>query len=193
MLPDPFGQFAIWLNEALKRDDVLEPNAMTLATVSADCRPSARVVLLRGFDERGLTFYTNYQSRKAGELEEKSDAAAVLYWAPLHRQVRVEGTIARISAEESDAYFASRPRGHQLSAWASSQSRPIADRAALDAALQAVETRFAGSNIYRPPHWGGYRLAPRRFEFWQGRPNRMHDRIVYERDGPVWRIFRLAP
>lgn len=199
MLADPFGQFAAWLNEALKRGDILEPNAMTLATVDGRCRPSARMVLLRGLDERGLTFYTNYESRKAGELEKKADAALVFYWGALHRQVRVEGEIARIDAAESDAYFASRPRGHQLSAWASAQSRPIADRAALDAALHAVEARFAERDVERPPHWGGYRLVPRRFEFWQGRPNRMHDRILYEREdgrdpgGAGWRISRLAP
>jgi pyridoxamine 5'-phosphate oxidase len=200
MLPDPFGQFAIWLNEALKRADIVEPNAMTLATVDAECRPSARMVLLRGLDERGLTFYTNYESRKAGELEQKSDAALVFYWGALHRQVRIEGSVTRIDSVESNAYFATRPRGHQLGAWASPQSRPVVDRAALDAALQAAEARFAGrDDVERPPHWGGYRLVPRGFEFWQGRLNRMHDRILYERDhngtseGNTWRISRLAP
>jgi pyridoxamine 5'-phosphate oxidase len=200
MLPDPLGQFAVWLNEALKRADIVEPNAMMLATVDAECRPSARMVLLRGLDERGLTFYTNYESRKAGELEQKPDAALVFYWGALHRQVRIEGSVTRVDSAESDAYFATRPRGHQLGAWASPQSRPVTDRATLDAALAAAQTRFADSDgVERPPHWGGYRLAPRRFEFWQGRLNRMHDRISYERadtvtlGGSTWKISRLAP
>lgn len=193
MSTDPFAQLAAWLEEALSRDEIVEPNAMTLATVDAGCKPAARVVLLRGLDERGLTFFTNYESRKAGDLEANADAAVVFYWGALHRQVRVEGTVARIAPAESDAYFASRPRGHRLSAWASPQSRPVADRATLESALQAVEERFADRDVERPPHWGGYRLVPRRFEFWQGRLNRMHDRILYERDDAVWQISRLAP
>ena len=194
MLADPFGQFAAWLNEALKRSDIVEPNAMTLATCDTRCRPSARMVLLRGLDERGLTFYTNYESRKASDLEKKADAALVFYWGALHRQVRVEGEVARIDAAESDAYFASRPRSHQLSAWASAQSRPIADRAALDAALHAVETRFAERDVERPPHWGGYRVIPIYFEFWQGRVDRLHDRFGYRlREANDWIIERLSP
>ncbi len=191
--PDPFVALSAWLGEALARDEILEPNAMTLATVDRDGRPSARLVLLRGLDERGLVFFTNYESHKARDLEINPAAAVAFYWAPLHKQVRVEGDVARISEAESDKYFAARPRGHRLSAWASPQSRPVEGRAALEAALKSVDERFAGVDVPRPAFWGGYRLVPRRFEFWQGRLNRVHDRILYERDGEGWRISRLAP
>jgi pyridoxamine 5'-phosphate oxidase len=193
VLPDPFAQFSAWLADAMQRDDVLEPNAMALATVGNDGHPSARMVLLRGLDQRGLVFFTNYESRKADEIAANSTAALLFYWEPLHRQVRIEGDIARIAAEESDAYFAQRPRGHRLGAWASPQSRPVADRAALEAELRAAETKFADREVERPPHWGGYRLAPQRFEFWQGRLNRLHDRLAYDRSAEGWRIQRLAP
>jgi pyridoxamine 5'-phosphate oxidase len=190
---DPFEQFRGWYDEARAETTIVEPNAMTLATVGADGRPSARIVLLRGFDERGFAFFTNYESRKGHELGVHPDAALLFYWANLERQVRIEGLVARLDAGESDAYFAQRPRGHRVGAWASPQSRPVADRAALDAAVHAVEERFEGREVERPPFWGGFRVAPVRFEFWQGRRNRIHDRIVYEREPGAWRILRLGP
>ena len=190
---DPFAQFARWLDDALSRDDILEPNAMALATVGKDGHPSARIVLLRGLDQRGLTFFTNYESRKALELGASPAAALLFYWEPLHRQVRIEGDVSRIAPEDSDAYFAQRPRGHRLGAWASPQSRPVADRAELEAAQLKYEAKFEGRDVDRPPFWGGYRLKPARFEFWQGRLNRLHDRIAYDRAPEGWRIVRLAP
>jgi pyridoxamine 5'-phosphate oxidase len=190
---DPFEQFRGWYDEARAETAIVEPNAMTVATVGADGRPSARIVLLRGFDERGFAFFTNYESRKGHELDVHPDAALLFYWANLERQVRIEGLVARLDAAESDAYFAQRPRGHRVGAWASPQSRPVADRAALDAAVHAVEERFEGREVERPSFWGGFRVAPVRFEFWQGRRNRIHDRIVYEREPGAWRILRLGP
>jgi pyridoxamine 5'-phosphate oxidase len=192
--PDPFAQFAAWLDEALSNDEIVEANAMTLATVDAAGQPDARIVLLRGFDPRGFAFFTNYQSRKGLELAERPRAALLFYWPQLERQVRIEGAVVRLSGEESDAYFAQRPRGHRLSAWASPQSREVGGRAALEAAMHEAEERFAGGDVPRPPHWGGFRVAGERFEFWQGRRDRVHDRIAYER-GPSdrWRILRLAP
>ena len=190
---NPFVQFARWLDDAMSRDDVLEANAMALATVGEGGRPSARMVLLRGLDERGFVFFTNYESRKAVELAASPAAALLFYWEPLHRQVRIEGDIAPIAPEESDAYFAQRPRGHRLGAWASPQSRPVKNRAELEAAERACEAKFKGRDVDRPPYWGGYRLTPKRFEFWQGRLNRLHDRIAYQRVLDAWRMSRLAP
>ena len=191
---DPFAQFARWLDDALAADGLSEPNAMTLATIDAEGGPDARIVLLRGFDARGFTFFTNYASRKGAELAARPRAALLFYWAPLERQVRVEGSVARLSAAESDAYFAQRPRGHRLSAWASPQSRVEPDRAALEAAMREADARFAGVEVPRPEHWGGFRVAGERFEFWQGRRDRVHDRIAYEPETPDgWRILRLAP
>jgi len=193
MLPDPFEQFGAWLSEALAHGAIVEPNAMTLATVGADDRPAARIVLLRGCDRRGFVFFSNYESRKGRELEARPAVALLFYWGVLQRQVRIEGTVQRISPEESDAYFARRPRGHQLSAWASRQSTVVADRATLVAAFRAAEERFGDGEVARPTFWGGYRVGAERFEFWQGRPNRVHDRIAYEPNGGGWRILRLSP
>jgi pyridoxamine 5'-phosphate oxidase len=190
---DPFAQFEGWFGEAIDSESVVEPNAMTLATVAADGRPSARIVLLRGYDERGFRFFTNYRSRKGRELEAVPHAALVFYWGPLQRQVRIEGDVARVTPAESDAYFATRPRGHRLGAWASPQSEIVITRAPLDDELRRSEERFAGREVERPEYWGGYRVAPIRFEFWQGRTNRIHDRIAYEPAPDGWRILRLAP
>ena len=189
---DPFEHFGAWLGEALSADAVGEANAMTVATVGADGRPSARVVLLRGWDRRGFVFYTNYESRKAAEIAAHPFASVVFWWGALERQIRIEGIVERASAEESDAYFATRPRGHRIGAWASRQSEIVADREALERSVAEIEARFPGE-VPRPPFWGGYRIVPDRFEFWQGRPNRVHDRIVYVRDGETWALARLAP
>ena len=191
-LRDPMAQFQRWIDEAIAAA-LPEPNAMTLASVDAQGSPSARIVLLRGLDARGFAFYTNYESRKGRELDANPRAALVFYWAQLHRQVRVEGSVVRMSAAESDAYFASRPRGHRLSAWASRQSATIAGREVLEAYLRAFEERFAEREVERPPYWGGYRLVPAAIEFWQGRLNRTHDRLRYTRDATEWTIERLAP
>jgi pyridoxamine 5'-phosphate oxidase len=189
---DPLVQFKAWFDDALGAG-LIEPYALTLATADERGRPAARVVLLRGWDERGFTFYTNYASRKANEIAHDPAAALLFYWDALERQVRIEGPIAKVDAAESDAYFARRPRGHQLSAWASEQSRTVPDRATLEAAMRDAERRFAGGDVPRPPHWGGYRVEPERFEFWQGRRDRVHDRLAYVRDGAGWRRERLAP
>jgi pyridoxamine 5'-phosphate oxidase len=190
---DPIALVARWFAEA-DAADVRQPDAMTLATATPDGRPSARVVLLKGIDERGLAFFTNYESRKAGELDANPRAALVLHWRELHRQVRVVGRVARLTADESDAYFATRPRGSQLGAWASQQSRPLADRAELEARFAALEAEHAGDAVPRPPHWGGYRVEPDEIELWEGRENRLHDRVAYTRtaDGG-WERVRLQP
>ena len=191
--PDPFVQFRSWFDQAVAAQ-VPEPNAMTLATAGADCRPSARLVLLKGFDASGFVFYTNYESRKARELAANPWAALVFFWPQLARQVRIEGRVEPVAPHESDAYFHSRPRGSQLGAWASHQSQVISSRAVLDQRMQELTAAYQARPVPRPPYWGGYRLAPTLVEFWQGRPNRLHDRLRYRRleDGG-WLIERLAP
>ena len=194
---DPFAQFGLWFDQALEAD-VAEPNAMTLATATPEGRPSARVVLLKGFDARGFVFYSNYRSRKGEELAANPWAALVFWWEPLERQVRIEGRAEPVAVEESDAYFRSRPRGSRLGAWASPQSRPIPSREAIERGLEEIEARYGDeTDVPRPPHWGGYRLRPTLFEFWQGRPSRLHDRLRYRREGEApdvrWRLERVAP
>jgi pyridoxamine 5'-phosphate oxidase len=189
---DPFAQFGLWLEQAIAADP-LDPTAMTLATADRQGRPSARVVLLKGFDERGFVFFTNYDSRKGRELAENPRAALAFFWAPLHRQVRIEGTVEKVPAAESDAYYASRPLGSRLGAWASPQSQPIADRAELESALAEIAARQEEGDLPRPEFWGGYRLKPEAIEFWQGRPSRLHDRILFQRGPEGWRRQRLAP
>ncbi|MBM4014482.1 MAG: pyridoxamine 5'-phosphate oxidase [Planctomycetes bacterium] len=191
---DPLVQFERWWREAETAGE-LEAAAMTLATVGADGAPAARIVYLRGVDARGFAFFTNGESRKGRELAAEPRAALCFFWPRRHRQVRVEGRVAPQSPAESDAYFAARPRGSRLGAWASPQSAPLRDRAELEARLAEVEARFPDA-VPRPPHWGGYRLLPHVVEFWQGRESRLHDRLRYERTAaasPGWRIVRLAP
>jgi pyridoxamine 5'-phosphate oxidase len=190
--PDPVVQWQRWHADAFEAG-VAEPNAMTLGTVDADGTPDARLVLVRGAEERGFEFFTNYNSVKSRQLEALGAASAVFSWLDLHRQVRVRGSVERLDAESSDAYFASRPRESQIGAWASPQSEVIADRTELERLVAAVEERFAACDVPRPPHWGGWLLHPDVFEFWQGRPSRLHDRIRYRRVGGAWEIARLAP
>jgi pyridoxamine 5'-phosphate oxidase len=191
VVDDPIALVRSWLDEA--RDVVAEPHAMTLATATPDGRPSARVVLLRGIDEHGLTFFTNRESRKGDELRVNPRAAIAIHWWELGRQVRVEGAVEELSAEESNAYWETRPRGSQVAAWASSQSQPLADRAELDQRVEEVERRFAGSAIPLPPFWGGYRLRPHTVELWTHRDDRLHERLRYTREADGWRGDLLAP
>ena len=189
--PDPFAQFERWMRDAIDAGLPLA-NAMTLATVSAQGTPDARAVLLKGVDGGGFVFYTNYLSRKGRQLDANRAACLVFLWSAIERQVRIEGTVEKIDAAESDAYFASRPLGARIAAWASAQSEPVADRAALERSLQQMKERH-GDHPPRPPHWGGYRLTPSALEFWQGRENRLHDRLLYRRAQGAWTIERLAP
>ncbi|MEW6690093.1 MAG: pyridoxamine 5'-phosphate oxidase [Pseudomonadota bacterium] len=189
--PDPFVQFERWFKDALAAGLPLA-NAMTLATVSETGAPDARIVLLKGVEGGGFVFYTNYESRKGRQLGARPGACLVFFWGPLERQVRIEGSVERVSAQESDAYFATRPVGARLSAHASAQSSAVADRAFLENSLENSRKKFK-DNPPRPAHWGGYRVLPQRIEFWQGRENRLHDRLLYSRRGNAWKIERLAP
>jgi pyridoxamine 5'-phosphate oxidase len=189
---DPIARFAALFQRA-GLDAPFDHTAMSLGTCGADGQPSVRVVLLHGFDERGFTFYTNYESRKGCDIAANPRAALTLYWPWLDEQVRAEGTLARIAPEESDAYFATRERGRQLGAWASAQSRPVASREELMEQVAGVEARFAGQDVPRPPHWGGYRLTPARIEFWKNGAFRLHDRFMYERSADGWTVTRLSP
>ena len=188
---DPLRLFARWLEEAVALKLPL-PNAMTLATVTTSGAPDARVVLLKGLESGGFAFYTNYRSRKARQLEARPAACLVFQWSELERQVRVEGTVEKVSAAESDAYFASRPLGARLSAWASPQSETVPARKLLEDAMEQARRRY-GKQPPRPPHWGGYRVLPERIEFWQGRADRLHDRLLYVRGEADWSVGRLAP
>ncbi len=192
--PNPFRQFEKWSQDAraagVSEQDTI---SMTLATATRFGSPSARIVLLKSFDERGFVFYTNYNSRKGNELEENARACLLFYWPALWRQVRIEGTVERVSEAESDQYFHSRPLGSKIGAWASAQSTTVADRAALDQRFDEFSSKF-GNDVPRPPHWGGYRVTPSRIEFWQGQDNRLHDRLRYSvQDNGEWLIERLAP
>lgn len=190
--PDPILQFEQWFQEAVN-SEVMEPNAMSLGTL-LEGRPSVRIVLLKGFDERGFVFYTNYESRKAREMTAEPHAALTFFWPELQRQIRIEGRIEKISAKESDDYYASRDRLSRIGAWASPQSSAIDDRSELETLVNEVNSRFEGQEeIPRPDHWGGYRVEPDYLEFWQGRSSRLHDRITYKKEAGSWSIERIAP
>jgi pyridoxamine 5'-phosphate oxidase len=189
---EPFSLFDAWYQQA-QRTEPEDPNAMALATATPEGAPSVRMVLLKGADSRGFVFYTNTESRKGAELATNPQAALCLHWKSLRRQVRVEGRVDPVSAEEADAYFNTRARDSRLGAWASEQSRPLDRRETLKARMHDIDARYPGEDIPRPPHWSGFRLVPHRVEFWLDQPFRLHDRLVFERDGDSWRSFRLFP
>ncbi len=189
---DPIQQFGRWMDAAVAAQQI-EPNAMTLATVDSDGQPSARIVLLRGFDARGFVFYTNYTSQKGQEIAATGKASLCFFWPDLERQVRIAGRVEQLPAEESDAYFQSRPRQSRIGAWSSPQSQELGDRSELEAQVATHSERFAEGDIPRPDFWGGYVVIPHKIEFWQGRASRLHDRVAYFHDGDDWRITRLAP
>lgn len=189
---DPLALFHRWYQDALNSGIYL-PESMALGTATPDGKPSVRLVLLKGYDERGFVFYTNYGSQKATELDANPEATLVFHWGVLHRQVRLEGRAERVPKSESETYFRSRPRGSQIGAWASDQSRPLTSREELEDRARKYEAEFRGEDVPLPPFWGGYRLAPRSVEFWQGRANRLHDRIKFERQGEAWTRSRLYP
>lgn len=190
---DPVIQFAIWMQLAMEKN-VQEPNAMNLATASPDGNPSSRIVLLRNFDQEGFVFFTNYNSHKGRDMEMTGKAALNFFWPELHKQVRIEGLVSKIEEWDSDEYFASRPRESQIGAWTSDQSKPLANRAELEKKYENLTSHFEGQEIPRPKHWGGFRVKPHVFEFWQGRPSRLHDRIRYDLEGNGnWKIYRLFP
>jgi pyridoxamine 5'-phosphate oxidase len=189
---NPFSQFAFWWDEAL-RAEIDEVNAMTLSTVTKEGKPGSRIVLLKGYDKDGFVFFTNYESRKGRDLQMNPYASLLFFWKELERQVRIEGPCEKVTEAESDEYFLSRPDGSRIGAWASPQSQVISSRDVLDQNIIELENRFQGQHIPRPPHWGGYRVKPEQMEFWQGRPSRLHDRILYTRGSAGWTINRLAP
>ena len=190
--PDPVAEFARWFDEALKAE-ALEPNAMTLATASENGAPSARIVLLKGFDQHGFVFFTDHRSRKGTELKSNPRAALVFYWPELERQVRITGRTETVSREDSEAYFRTRPRGSRIGAWGSHQSQVIPNRTLLEKQVSEAERMYPGDEVPLPPYWGGFRVIPDAIEFWQGRESRLHDRLRYLRDGKRWRIERLSP
>ncbi|KAF3887017.1 MULTISPECIES: pyridoxamine 5'-phosphate oxidase [Nostocales] len=191
--PNPFIQFKRWFDQTLAAQ-LVEPNAVTLATTTQEGKPSARMVLLKGFDDRGFVFFTNYNSQKGQELAENPQASLVFWWAELERQVRISGSVEKISDKESDEYFYSRPLNSRLGAWASNQSEVIENRAVLEQRIEELQTKYQNQEVPRPQHWGGFRAIPVEIEFWQGRPNRLHDRLRYTRlDDSSWKIERLSP
>lgn len=192
VLADPIAQFRLWFDQAVAAQ-VPEPNAMALATSGAEQQPTARIVLLKGVDERGFVFFTDYRSRKGEDLAANAKAGLCFYWGELERQVRIDGASERITREESAEYFRTRPRGSQLGAWTSQQSSVLASRDTLESALHDTAARFGDKDVPLPDHWGGFRIAPSELEFWQGRANRLHDRVRYRRHGDTWRVERLSP